>query len=202
MDELAALVEQVPDEVLDYIEELETRVEKAESALAEVPEPEDNTDGDPIAKALADLPEEISKAFKDQQERLAEAEKALAAERVAKADAEWTEKARSFDGLVDDPAEFGKELREIADSNPELAESIVTKLQAASNRISKSALFVEKGHAVPAVGSAEEKIQNIAKASVEADPSKSMEVATAEAWEANPDLYDQYQEERRSALKA
>ena len=205
MDELAALVEQVPTEVLDYIESLEGRVEKAEKtaeeAVAKADSPEEPSD-DPIAKALSDLPEEISKAFKETQDRLAEAEKALEAERLAKADAEWTDKARSVDGLIDDPAEFGKELRQVAETSPELADKIIAKLQAANSRFSKADLFSESGHSQPAAGSAEEKVKAIAKAAFEADPSKSLADHEADTWERNPDLYDQYTEERRGALKS
>lgn len=199
MDELAALVEQVPDEVLEYIEELETRVEKAEAAL---PEPPVTDDVDPIAKALSELPEEIAKAFEDQKTRLAKAEEALEQERIAKADAEWTEKARSIDGLIDDPATFGSDLRQVAETHPELADSIMSKLQAAGKRFAKSSLFNESGHTAPIAGSAEEKVEQIAKSLVEADPAITKAEAEAQVWEKHPELYDQYVNERRDALKS
>lgn len=199
MDELAALVEQVPDEILDYIEDLETRVEKAEAALAEI---EPDFEPDEIEKALTELPPAVAEFVKAQNERLAEAEKALEGERLAKADAEWTAKARSVDGLVDNPEEFGSKLRAVADTDPELADSILSALQAANSRVAKSGLFAELGHTQPSAGSALEKVENIAKAMTEADPSKSHAEAVSEALEANPALYDEYVAERRESLRS
>lgn len=194
MDELAALVEQVPDEVLDYIEFLETRVEKAEAQIAG-----GNESDVAFEKALDDLDPEVAKAIIEQRERLEKAEAALQAEQIAKASAEWVQKARSADGLIDNPEEFGEELRQVAAVSPELADSIMSKLQAASERVAKSSLFAEMGHSAPASGSAAEKIQTIAKALVEADPTKTQAQAEAEAWEANPGLYNEHVAERQAA---
>jgi hypothetical protein len=198
MDELAALVEQVPDEILDYIEDLEARVEKAETALGETPTA---GEGDTIEKALDGLSEEVKKSFIEQRDRLVKAEAALETERVAKADAEWTAKVRPLDGVIDNPEEFGAELRTLAESNPEMANSIVTKLQTANERLTKSDLFNELGRGGGAPTGVEEKIQTIAKSLVEADPGKSRVDAEAEAWELNPDLYDEYVVERQTALR-
>lgn len=203
MDDLAALVEKVPDEILDYIEDLETRVEKAEAQLAEVfeAEPTSDPDANPIEKALAGAPAELVSLFKAQNDRLTEAEEALAAERLTKADAEWTSQVRSVDGLIDDPTEFGPKLRAVADVDPELANSIVSALQAAQSRVAKSALFSEIGHGAPAPGSAQDRAQAIAKSMIEADPNLTQDIALAKVWETNPDLYDQYTAERREAVK-
>lgn len=184
MDELEALVAQVPEEILDYIEDLETRVEKAEAVQA----PEEEGDD------LAGLPEEFVS-------RLKKAEQALEEERIAKADNEWIAKARKFDGLVDDPEDFGRKMRAVAEIDSELADGIAATLTAASANVSKSDLFKEMGHGTPSAGSVEEKIANIAKSLVEADPSKSKEVAEAEAWEANPELYAEHVAERNAALR-
>lgn len=185
MDELEALVAQVPDEILDYIEELETRVEKAEAALA----PEGDSKDD-----LTDLPKEFV-------ERLQKAEKALEEERIAKADSEWISKARKFDGLVEDPEDFGRKMRAVAEIDSELADSIAATLTAAGAQVAKSALFTEVGHGTPALGSVEEKIASIAKSLIEANPAKSQAEAEAEAWELNPDLYEQHVAERQQALR-
>lgn len=198
-DELAALVEQLPDEVLDYIDDLETRVEKAESALANYEPPaEDETD---FEKALSEVNPELAAFVKSQSDRLAEAEAALAQERITKADAQWTQKVRSVDGLIDNPEEFGPKLRAVAEVDAELADSIVSALEAANNRVEKSALFSESGHSAPAPGSALERVEQIAKAMTEADPSKTKESAMVEAFEADPALYDQYLAERREAVR-
>ncbi len=192
--ELADLVEQVPEEVLDYIVDLEERVEKAEDAVSDTePEPVDA-----FQKAMAELPTEVAKAFEDQRSRLETAEAVVQTQQVEKADAVWVAKARAVDGLIDDPEDFGKELRAVATANPKLAESIMSKLTVAAERFEKAGLFTESGHSLVAAGSAAEKITNIAKAATEADPAKSQAQAETEAWEANPDLYDEHVAEQRT----
>ncbi len=194
MDDLAALVEQVPDEILDYIEKLEDQIAAV---------PTENEPEDAFEKALGELDPEIAKAFTEQRSRLEVAEQALVAEQVAKADAVWVSKARSADGLIDSPEDFGKQMRKVSTIDPTLAESVMSILQTASARVAKSDLFSEIGRSsAPASGSVTEKVQNIAKALVEADPTKSAEQAEAEAWEANPELYEAHVQERRDALKS
>jgi hypothetical protein len=195
MDELEALVAQVPDEVLEYIDDLETRVEKAEAAVAPAVEETE------IEKALNELPESLQAVFKAQQEQLDAAQKTLEAERVAKADSEWVAKASGFDRLVDNTEEFGQKLRRVSELDSGLADEIAAALSAASQQVAKSALYSEIGHGTPSAGSADEMVANIAKALVEADPSKSKETAEAEAWEANPELYEQHKAERDAALR-
>lgn len=192
--ELAALVEQVPEEVLDYIVDLEERVEKAEATpvAGETGKPEDA-----FEKAMGDLDPEIAKAFVDQRERLAEAEEVIRAEQIEKADAVWVSKARSAELLIDKPEDFGPQLRAVAAVDAELADSIMNQLSTASAVVAKSALFGEAGHAVVTAGSADDKIHNIAKAAVDADPTKTMADAESDAWIANPDLYDEHVADKR-----
>ncbi len=192
--ELAALVEQVPEEVLDYIVGLEERVEKAEE-VSETNEPEDT-----FEKALGELDPEIAKRFVDQAERLEKAEKLILASSDKEADAVWVSKARVADGLIDKPEDFGPELREVAAINPDLADSIMSQLQTASERVAKATLFNESGHAIVTAGSAEDRIHHIAKAAVDADPKISLVDAELDAWEANPDLYDEHVADRRRAI--
>lgn len=198
MDELEALVAQVPDEVLDYIEELEARVEQAQVTKGHDTDP----DVDPIEKALSELPDEVAALVKSQRDRLEKAEQALEAQRIAKTTEEWVSKARSVDGLIDNPEEFGAQLREVAEINSDLADTMVKVLEAANERFAKADLFKELGKAPSLVaGSAEEQIEKAAQALREADPSLSAEAAKAEAWERNPDLYEQHVVEKRAQLK-
>ena len=201
MDELEALVAQVPDEVLDYIEDLETRVEQAET-VAKAAKKDADPEVDPIEKALAELPDEVAGLVKDQKERLEKAEQALEASRIAKANEQWVAKARSVDGLIDNPEEFGSQLREVAEIDSDLADNLVKILETANARLSKADLYKELGRgAGPTPNSAEERIAHIAKSLREADPKLTPEQAEAEAWERNPELYDQHVAERRAALK-
>lgn len=196
---LEALVAQVPDEVLDYIDEIEERLEKAEALASAGQDPEAD---DPIEKALSELPPEVAEIVKSQRSRLEKAEEALEKERIEKANEQWVAKARSIDGLIDDPNEFGSQLREVAEINEDLADDLVKVLSAASERFAKADLYKELGRGAGAVtGSAEEKVHQIAKSLIEADPKLTEEQAMAEAWERNPDLYEEHVSERRASLK-
>lgn len=200
-DELQALVEQVPDEILDYIEQLEDRVEKAETFIASVTEMGEPEDAE-IEKALADLPPAAAELFRAQAAQLAEAQAQLNSESIAKADAEWTNVARSVDGLIDSPESFGPMLRQVAEIDADLAKSIVSALQTANARLEKSALYSEIGHVAPAAGSAEEKVTHLAKSLREVHPDKTEADAIGEVLEANPELYDQYTAEQRERSRS
>lgn len=194
-NEIQALVDELPDEIVDYIGELEERATQAETELAKALGAEEEVD--PIAKALAELSPEVAAIVKSQQDRLAQAEKELQAERVAKADATYVTKARGFDGVIDKPEEFGPVLRQFAEAHPEAAEQLEAQLRAASSRVTKSALFSEFGHEA-ITSEVTSQVQAIAKTYQEADPKLSDEEARAMAWEKNPDLYEQYRLERLS----
>lgn len=190
-DDLEALVEQLPDEVLDYIADLESQVQQL-------------TPGgdDPIAKALASLDPGVAEIFKAQTARLEAAEAALAEEKIAKANAVWINKARSFDGIVDDPGAFGQVLREINDLKPELATAIESVLRAANERVSKGALFAEFGQSSGLASDLGSRVTAITKAYRDADPTMSEEVARAKVWEENPDLYAKHLEEHRQRQRS
>jgi hypothetical protein len=206
MSDLAALAENIPSEVLDYIDEVEeardTAVAKSvelQTAIDEGTSENDSTDteSDPIAKALGDAPAELVQLFKSQAERLDAAESDLAASKESKENGEWVAKARSFDGLVD-PETFGPALRAIATHDSELADMIATALETATGQIEKSRLFDEFGHGSAIETEAADQISAIAKA----DGDQADETARAEAWESNPELYDQYVAERRDATRS
>lgn len=191
------LVESLPEEVVDYIGELEAQVTELTKRLTVTTDPE----VDPITKALADLPPEAAKFFKAQAEQLAQAQQALEGERIAKANSVWIQKARSLDGIIDSPEDFGAALREIAESNPALAEKLDATLQAASARVNKAALFSEYGHTATRTGSAQDRVQTIAKGLVASEPGLSLVDAEVRAWEQNPDLYEEHRSEMRQRSK-
>jgi hypothetical protein len=196
--ELQALVDELPDEVIDYIGELEDRAVSAETEVAKLRTEEEDEDLDPVSKALSSLPEDVASIVKAQQDRLTAAEEELATERIAKADMTFITKARSFDGLIDKAEEFGPILRQFSETHPEAAASLESSMRAASQRLSKAALFGEYGHDVPGTGSVEGEVAVLSKKFQEADPKLSDAEARAEVWERNPELYDRYVAERRS----
>lgn len=193
--DLDALAPQIPDEVIDYIETLESQVVDLHKRLAETQATA--TEGiDAVSKALADLSPEVATIVKSQMDRLAAAEAELAAERVAKADSEWTARMRALDGVVD-PKEIGPALRALSETNADLADRLEKALTAASERIAKSALFTEFGHAASAPTSVEGRIEQVAKSLSAADPKLSESEARALAWEQHPDLYTEHLAEQR-----
>ncbi len=206
MVDLATLAENLPTEVLDYIDELEDARDVAVAKSVELQtaiddgtpvgdiDPDNETD--PIAKALESAPEELVQLFKSQAERLTVAEADLASQREASENEGWVAKARSFDGLVD-PDAFGPRLRAVAASDSELAEEIATALETAGKEVAKSKMFDEIGH--PTITSAEGEAVDQAEAIAKAASSgnKASEADRSKVWEENPDLYDQYVQERR-----
>jgi len=212
MDDFAALAEQVPAEVFDYIETLQGDVKTAEAenvdlkkALEEAtvaPVEDPAVDLDPIAKALSEAPDEVVAIFKAQADRLDAAEAKIEAQQEKEADSQWVTKAASFDGVIDNPAEFGPQLRAVADVDSELADSIASVLETAASRVEKSELFKEVGSAasLPA-GDAEGKVVALAKSLQDADASLTPEAARAEVWTRNPELYEQHQAELRDRVR-
>lgn len=196
-DELETLAEQVPEEVLAYIEELET-----ENALLTKRLSGDSAEDDPIAKALSTLDPSVAEIFKAQTSRLEAAEKSLAEEKIAKANATWISKAQSYANVVDDPNAFGQILREVADTKPELATAIETVLKAANERVAKGDLFAEFGQNSGLPTDLDGRVEALAKSYTEADAKLTAELARAEVWERNPDLYQAHLEEQRKRARS
>lgn len=188
----------IPDETVEYIKQLEGQVTELSKALEDFVYGDEDPATVEFEKALSELPAEVAAKVRADAEKLAEIEKRTAEEAIERADAEYIAKARAFDGVVENPESFGPQLRQIAEIDPALAETIEKTLATASNRIMTGDLFVERGHVLPGDGSgAWEKATTIAKSMVAAGTAPSVEVARAEVWEQNPDLYDEYQAERK-----
>lgn len=195
--DIQELVDKLPEEVVTYVADLETQVETLTKSLEEAQKPAEPAE-DPIAKAVAELPEEAKAILKANEDRLAKAEADLETFRVEKATAVWVAKARALDGAIEDPEAFGATLREIADLKPELADAVEKALKTASDRVAAGNLFKEVGHTGAVETDIESRISTIAKALREADPKLSPAAATAKAWTDNPDLYDQHTAEMRN----
>jgi len=183
--------EQIED-VLSYVEELETELESLRPAEeAEVL----------VSKALDELPDEVAAIVKADRERLEKAEAALEAQRDAAADAQFIAKAASYDAVIEDADEFGPLLRKLNDFDPELAETVESVIGVAHDRVSKSVLLAEVGTHGVGVTNAQEEVTALAKRLTEDDPKMSLGEAEAQVWENRPDLYDEYQKERQVALR-
>jgi hypothetical protein len=198
--DIDALVESLPDPVVNLISDLQDEVTTLTKSLeeAEARFTAEEPPADPIAKALEANPE-IAAILKSKDDEMAEIRKTLEATRIEKANESWIAKARSFDGVVDNPEVFGPVLREIADTNQAHADLITKALSAASERIRLSDLFSEQGHSASVgVSSAYEQATAIAKSMVDSGQSETIEEARATVWDSNPHLYVQYQSERQS----
>lgn len=193
--DIDALAAQLPDEVLDYIEGLEGEVER----LSEVTKSLNPSilPQDAIAKALETLPPDVAAIVKADRERTERLEKALADERIAKANSEWIAKASTL-AVVEDPATLGTKLRSLAEFDSDLADEVFKALDLANRQVNAGSLFAEFGKSGGASGAgAEAKIEAIAKGYRDADPTLSDEVARAMAYENNPEVYAEYLAERR-----
>lgn len=195
--DIQELVDTLPEEVVTYVSDLETQVATLTKSLEEAQKPAEPVI-DPLAKAVADLPEEAKAILKANETRLAKAEADLETFRVEKATATWVAKARALDGAIEDPEAFGATLREIADLKPELADAVEKALKTASDRVAAGNLFKEVGHTGAGASDTETRIAAVAKALRDADPKLSPAAATAKAWTENPDLYDQHTAEMRN----
>lgn len=194
MDEIDALVAELPDEIVDYIGDLQDNVEELTKRLEEVEYVEDDGEYDPIAKALGEMDEEAASILQEKLEKLDALEATVIENEIEKADNEYIAKARAFDGLGD-PNEIGPALRRLSEVSPEDAAVVEKALTAAAEQTRTSDLYEELGHAIAKVGSAEDQIVQIAKAAQNADPSLSEEEARAKAWEENPELYEEHARE-------
>lgn len=205
MDEIDALVNELPDEIVEYIAELQEETTQLRKRLEEVEvnkadEADEEDDRDAIEKAFDALPEELQAIIVEKFDRLAELEAEQAEEAIAKRDAEFVAKARAFDGLGD-PDELGPALRRLADESPEDAELIEKALSAAAAQTEETqTIYDEIGHAVNKSADSDTvgKVEAIAKSYQEANPALSDEDAMAQAWEHNPELYDEYVLEQRN----
>lgn len=189
-------MDNLPEEVVDYVADLETQVATLTKSLEEAQAPEPEVD--PVAKAVSELPEEAKAILKANETRLAKAEADLETFRVEKATATWVAKARALDGAIEDPEAFGATLREIADLKPELADAVEKALKTASDRVAAGNLFKEVGHTGGSATDTDSRIAAAAKVLRDADPKLSQAAALAKAWTDNPDLYDQHTAEMRN----
>jgi hypothetical protein len=173
----------LPDEVVDYIEALETEVEELQKAV-DGDEPDDEDDliekADPEVRAL------IEKA----QQRAEAAEAIAKAERDARIEREMLAKAQKLVHVNDNTDELAKTLKSLHEANPELAEGIEKMLTAANEQIAKSGIFSEigLGGGDTTISKAiESRVQEIQKA----NPNLTREQAETQAYEENPEMYDE-----------
>lgn len=153
--------------------------------------------GDTAAGDTAKILKSAIAGMEKAQADAAEAKKAAAEEREARLAKEYAERAAELKGLDGKPEDIAKALRAI-DALPEEERGIVTKqLETANTKVLRSEMLKAAGRRSEIdEGSAEGKIEAIAKAKMEADPKLTRAAAIAKAADENPDLYRAYNQER------
>jgi hypothetical protein len=141
-------------------------------------------------------------------EKQAEENAKIAKDALAKADeledkmqtAEFIKKAATMPALGK-PEDVGAILKEISQKAPDAFAKLDPILKALDERVKQGDLFAEigKSSSGPAAGSAEDKLNGIAKSYVEKGMKGGFPEAFTKACRENEDLYNQYTAEKRSA---
>lgn len=184
----------LPGEVVEYIEALEDKVDELSSIT-----PEDES---MLAEALEDLEAELdtesvlAKADPEIRQLIEKAEaRAEAAEELAKSEREarlhreYIEKAAAFDSLPITTDRLGAILKSVDELLPEDQSAEVAELLKAANaQLAQSDLFAELGTSVAKVAP---NVDGLITELRKADPSLSYEAAMTKVYESNTALYEQ-----------
>lgn len=207
---------EIPEEVLDYIQELEDQLAELTGEPIEGDQPmqeeeamfgKNHTDEDEIAflselaKSLhdEDQRESIAKAeqlVKKANERAEQAETIAKAERDHRLNQEFISKARALTNLPISAEEFGPVLKRLHDVMDEADVEAIEKALRAANEITAD-YFTEVGKRGDNA-LINDRLDSVAKSMVEKNSDLSMEQARAKALEADPSLYDEYLNDRNA----
>lgn len=204
----------LPDEVVAYIEALEEEVTENESVIKtyealvlkdddfdddgededeDEDDYEDDGEIDAIVKsnpALADYIAKMERTNAEYEERIAKAERTAEAERSERLRRDYVAKAAGLPAINATADELGLLLKELNDLSPKHAEKVEKLLAAANEQIAKSDLFREVGRAGTGV-TVSASVEGAAKAIQKAYPNMTYEQAIAKAYDDNPALYEE-----------
>jgi len=185
---------EVPSEVYDYIEALESaNAELVEqiTKMAEEADAEAQAKDEEIFKSADPRLVELVKGL---EERASAAEAIAKAERDHRLEQEFVSKASTLSNLSVKAEEFGVVLKGIADQlTNEQFDAIWQVLTSANANLAKSGLFVEFGKSNTADGDGPMSIIEKAAAALrQSNPSMTREQSIAKAVEADANLYNQY----------
>lgn len=193
---------QMDERVADFIVDLQSQLAKAEEERDELRKRfEDDAPAEDSPEAIfkgLDEEDPIRKAWEadriEVEKQRAEKE-ALEAETLAKS---FVEKAGNYTEILGSAEEAGPVLQQLAADSPEAYKSLEGLLDVAKEQVSTAGLFEEIGKGfAPAGGDAYEQATQIAKGIAQSEDITEAE-AMAKAWERNPDLYAEYEAEKRS----
>jgi hypothetical protein len=172
----------------------EEKAQRAEAALKALAGDKPDAEADEIAKAMADLPEPVRKAFDAQQARLVKAEadtadalKKANDERDARLSREYLEKAREYTGLAAPPETVATLLRKAEQGEAlEKADSdeLTRILKAAANAAKNPNAFKELGGpGADVAGDDQSKAEALANELQKADPDLPRATALVKAYD-------------------
>lgn len=174
----------LPDDVQAYLTDLEAEVAKKAPS-------DDNPDD--ITKR-DDIPEDIKKMFADQKAAAERAESIAKAERDLRLTKEWEARLSSLDALTLEDG-VAKSFKELADTNPELAENVAKTLEGLNEQAQTSGLFEEIGKSASYATTGEGKLESIVKGIMAED-----KVDEPTAWDLasqrHPEAYELYLAEK------
>lgn len=185
--------------VIDAIEGAE--MENLESAL--VGEEEEDYEDKSVNISKEDLPDELKdeveglfKQYEQIKKENQEIKQELRKEKEQKRLNEFISKAEQFNNLPVKPNEFGKILKNLADSDEKGFQKLMEVLKSADESLNQSGLFKEKGSSVGDTASDSwGKIEKRAEGVME-EKGLSREKAINQVMKDNPELYRQYMDEK------
>ena len=208
----------IPDEVIQYIQQLEQAVAAAQGGLNQPSgehQQQEDKNVNPFGKNYDGLDEdevsflsELSKNLEDEETREAiskaqelvtkantraeEAEQIAKAERDIRLHREYVEKAKSFRNLPVDPDEFGPVLKALEETlTPEQVEMVTKALKTANDTVANAGFFSEVGKRGIDGYESISKAEGLAVEKAK-EEGISKDEALSRVYEENPDLYDEY----------
>lgn len=190
----------VPADVVEHLEKTEKELEDAKARIEELEKSdegdtteEEQSDDDIIKGADPAVRELLEKA----QAEAAEAQEIAKAEREARLNREFLEKADSLPHVGGERGEVASLLKELSEKvDAESFAKVEEILRAANEQISEGELFKTAGMTgAGTTGDAYAQIESLAKNLQESDANLSFEQAFDKVLEENPNLYTRYQEE-------
>jgi len=186
-------------------EELSKKVKEMDKMMAEMKkkpaEKSVEIDTDALVKEapepLRKMLEDLEKSASDAKARAEVAESVLKAERDARANEVAVAKAKEWTHLAIDAEKVGPALASLAEVNADLAKALEDVLTSVNAQAESANIFAEIGKsASPTTGDAYTQLTSMAKAAVESTKGITFEQAFAGAVNSNPDLYNQYLNEK------
>jgi uncharacterized small protein (DUF1192 family) len=192
-------IKQLTDELEKTKAELEKTKGKMKKKDDDEMEKEDSVDSliksapEPLRKMLASLEQEKTEALA----KAAQTEEVLKSERTTRANAEAIAKAKAWNFLSLDAEKIGPALRQLAEVDADLAKSVEDALTSVNAQAESANIFAEIGKSAnPTSGSAYEQLTSMAKSATEGKSGLTFEQAFSDAVTSNPDLYNQYLNEK------